>query len=161
MASNTELVPYKDEVIGDDKKLSSVWSSFFRTIQDIIFYIKSETYFDLINDQAVPINVTPLVFDKRFTAYVVIDYVIQRMSSGGDLVQGGILLATYRPFTDSWSLVEYGTPGPSNAGVTFTITSLGQVQYTTTDLVGAVSLSRIIFRARPFQGKSSVYSVVG
>ncbi len=161
MASNTELVPYKDEVVDENRKLSSVWSSFFRIIQDIIFYVKPETYFDLVNNQAVAANITPLVFDKRFTSYVVIDYVIQRMSSGADLVQGGILLAVYRPFSNTWSLVEYGTPGPSASGITFSITSAGQIKYTSTNMAGTVVLSRIVFRTRPFQGKSQLFSLVG
>lgn len=161
MAVDTNLVPYRDPVIDESMIMTSSWQSFFRTIQDIVFYLQPETYFTLTNNLAVAANIESLVFDKRFTSSAVIDYVIQRTSSSAELIQSGILMAVYKPRADAWSVFEYGTPGPHASGVTFTITSAGQVQYTTTNQAGTIALSRMIFRARPFHGKSQTYSVVG
>lgn len=161
MASNTDLVPYKSEVVEETRLLTDVWQNFFRLIQDIVFYIKSENYFTLTNNQAVAADITPLYFDYRTTSYVVIDYVIQRTSSSAELIQSGILMAVYKPRANTWSIREYGTAGPDASGVTFTITSAGQVQYTSSNQAGTISLSRMIFRLRQFEGKSSLYSRMG
>lgn len=47
-----------------------------------------------------------------------------------------------------------------NPGVVFSVTSDGQVQYTTTNISGTASISKIFFRMRTMGGKNSQYSAV-
>jgi hypothetical protein len=161
MATDTDLVPYRDEVVDESRMLSINWQIFFRVIQNIVLYLQPENYFDLVNNQAVATDLSPLVFDYRYTSQAIIEYIIQRTSSSAELIQTGMKMVVYKPRANTWSILEYGTPGPDASGVTFTITSTGQVQYTTTNQAGTIALSRIIFRVRELQGKSQTYSAVG
>lgn len=161
MAVDTELVPYRDEVVDESRKLSPVWSSFFRIIQNIIFYIKPETTFALVNNQSVAANVAGLSFDKRYCSQATVDYLIQRTTNSSELVESGRITAIYLPSSDTWNIAKNADISVGTIGVTLTITSAGQVQYTTTNQAGTVSISRIIFRVRQIEAKSNIYSVVG
>lgn len=160
--AGSNVIPFADPVVESEKlTLSRSWQQFFRKIQDLIDYNSDEQSFALVNNQVAAADITPLTFDKRYTSYVIIDYVIQRTSSSAELIQTGILMAAYKPRANTWSIREYGTSGPDASGVTFSITSSGQVQYTTSNQAGTIALSRIVFRVKELKAKSSTYSVVG
>jgi uncharacterized protein YehS (DUF1456 family) len=159
--ADTELVPYRDEVVDENRKLSGVWSSFFRTIQDLIFYIKKESSFQLVNNQSVAANLSGLSFDKRYHSQAVIEYLIQRVSTSSELIESGRAVAVYLPDSDTWNISQVDDISVGVVGVVLSITSLGQVQYTTSNQAGTISISRIVYRVRHIEAKSQSYSAVG
>lgn len=108
-----------------------------------------ETSFAVVNNQSSAANVTGLVFDSADVHAAFIDYRIRRVTTGGgatELVEAGQLTAIYRPST-GWEL-SIGPSSGDDAGLVFTITSIGQVQYTSTNITGTPSVSEMKFKAR-------------
>lgn len=153
--------PFTEAMVDARGLLSRAWQQFFRKISDCLKFIGDEQFFDLVNNQVGAANITPLKFDKQYTSQAIIDYVVQRTTSTTELIQSGTKHAVYKPRANTWSLLEYGTSGPDASGITFSITSTGQIQYTSTNLGGTPSLSRIVMRIREIAGKSDLYSKVG
>lgn len=97
------------------------------------------TSFTIANAQVAAANVTGMVFDKTKVRSFVAEYQIYRSAVGGQTrVQRGTLVGV----TDgtSWDIIErpfVSLPTASDAGVTFTITSAGQVQYVSDDNGGS------------------------
>jgi hypothetical protein len=144
--------------------LTRPWELFFRTVAKSIETLGSEKYFQITNNTAVAADVDGLAFTSSTVSQAVVDFLIQRVTTGGgatELITSGTFHAVYKPSSDSWSVVLMGTPGPSASGVTFSITATGQVQYTSTNITGTESISKLTYRARTLGGKSSLYSEVG
>lgn len=156
LKSTTEI-PLRNKLSTDDGFVSESWLYFFRDVLDGILYLNKEISFPLVNNQSGAVDLTPLSFDKTSTSQVTVDYLIQRTTSTNESVSSGTFHLSYLPRSDSWQIEN----APSGSGVTLTITSTGQVQYTTTNQTGTLSISRIIFRARKIGGKSSIYSKLG
>lgn len=152
--------PISQEVVNKEMKLAEKWVDFFRQIKQALTFLGAENSFTLVNNLAVAADIENLSFSKNFTSHAVIDYCIQRTTNLAGLTQSGCLHAVYKPFTNTWALVPIGTPGPDVAGITFSITSDGKIQYTSTNQAGTVVLSRIFFRVRAMAGKA-YYSKVG
>lgn len=95
--------------------------------------------FDLANNQSTPTNVTgfaaPLVSNM-------VHYFIERVTDEEEHYESGILLLT--KIANSWRLSYIAQDGDS--GVVLTPTNLGQVQYTSSDVPGVVSQSRILWQ---------------
>lgn len=153
--------PFESALVDIGGKISSVWLQFFVLISNALSYLSEEISFKIVNNTAVAAEITGLSFDKRFISAAYVDYLIQRITSSTSKVQLGILRVTYNPDTDAWSQAEYGTSGPDAAGITFSITSDGQMKYTSSNLAGTEEISRIVFRIRSMQAKHSSYSKVG
>jgi hypothetical protein len=99
------------------------------------------TTFTIANNQVAAANVTGLVFDKTKVRSFMVEYQIYRSASGGQTrAQRGTLIG----ITDgtNWDIIErpfVSLPSTSDVGVTFTITSAGQIQYTSDDNGGTYS----------------------
>lgn len=158
MAYEVNSVPYADDVIDSARKLTRPWEQFFRKIFDLLQYIKPESSFTLVNNQSGAADVTPLTFDKNYVSHAVVEYLIQRTTTSGELVAGGRLTAIYAYDANAWTIANTIDVNVGTIGVTFSITSDGQVQYTTTNQAGTVEISRMVFRVRQLQGKSNLYS---
>lgn len=91
---------------------------------------------DTINNGATNENVSGLLFDGTIHRAAKITYSIYRYTDTEELSQVGDFKVLYKPIEGTWSLGADNYHG-DNAGVTFTITSSGQVQYTSTSLLGA------------------------
>jgi hypothetical protein len=89
--------------------------------------------FSLVNNQAVVANVTGLTLNSNKAKKAVIEYMIFRDGTT-DVYQNGELEVAYTGSDWDMSHIFSG-----NAGVSLSITSLGQVQYTSSDLTGHVS----------------------
>lgn len=161
---NTIEVPFKTRVLLPSGFLSNVWTKFFQTLFDRINSLGVEKSFDLVNNQSGAADITGMRFDYRAVSAVYVDYLVQRVTTGGgaiEKIEAGILVLAYEPTSDSWALTTIGTPGPDDAGITFSITATGQVQYTTTNETGTASISKLYYRARTIAGKNQLYSAVG
>ncbi len=157
-------VPFKSVALERGGLLTPVWTAFFRSLYERISPLGVERSFEIVNNQSGAADITGMRYDYRGTSQVAIDYVIQRITTGGGAVEKletGIFLLVYKPTSDSWSKVVIGTAGPDVSGVTITVTATGQVQYTSTNVAGTASISRFIWRARTLAGKHSSYSSVG
>lgn len=108
---------------------------------NISYLLARKTTFTLVNNQVAAANVTGLVFDKTVYRSFEIRYQIYRSAAGGSTrAKRGSLIAV----TDgtNWDITEGAAvilPTDTDAGVTFTITSAGQVQYTSDDNGGSYS----------------------
>lgn len=158
-------VPFRDQVIDSATNLLTVpWQKFFRLVQNIIEPLGYERFFDLTNNQSTAVDILGMSFNKARNSHAIVEYLIQRITSGGgatEIISAGIFHAVYNPISEDWSLVTVGTPGPDSSGITFSITALGQVQYTSSNITGTALISKITFRSRTLSAKNSLYSTVG
>lgn len=152
--------PSKSPLVDDQGFISRIWLPFFQKITASFAFLGEEYFFDLVNNQAGAADVTGLAFDLQYTSGVVIDYLIQRTTSTTELIQLGRLRAVYRPKTLTWSIYD---PSPSGdaGGIVFSITSTGQVQYTSTNVGGTPVISKLTYRTRALAAKNSLYSKIG
>lgn len=108
----------------------------------------------LTNNTAVAANVTGLTFAASSVKTAFIEYEIYRETTGGGAAEyreAGMLLATYRPTANSWTLTELFNGGQL-AGVDFTITgtTTGQIKYTSTNEAGTPGTFTMKWRVRSF-----------
>ena len=104
----------------------------------------------IANNQIVAQSLTGVAFDSTEHRAVILSYSILRSIDGIESSQVGQLRLAYR--ASSWSLSDDFSG--DDAGVTFTITSAGQVQYTSTNLVGTIysgSLKVIVSEYLPYR----------
>jgi hypothetical protein len=160
ISKTADQPPFKDRIFESDYFVSRAWQAFFRRCGEVLRFIGSEQTFPLVNNQGSAADITPLKFDKSYTTVVFIDYFVQRITSSTKKNQAGIKIAVYDADANSWVISEYGTSGPDAAGITFSITSTGQVQYTSSNLAGTETISRIVFRTRELAAKA-YYSKAG
>jgi hypothetical protein len=150
-----------ERMINPTGALTQAWGGFMRLISEALAYLGQEYYFTLANNTAVAADIEGLKFDYHFASCAFVEYLIQRVTSTTVKLQAGIKIIVFNPDTLGWTIAEYGTSGPDASGITFSITTDGQVQYTSTNLGGTEEISRIIWRQREIVGKSSLYSRVG
>lgn len=157
-------VPVTEPVTGSNGFASRTWQVFFEKLFDRVNALGAEKSFTLVNNQAVAADITELQFNKSRVSVAFIDFLVQRVTTATgatELLEAGHLTAVYKPTSLSWALVEVNVNAPNNSGVTFSITASGQVQYTSTNITGTASISRVIYKARTLAAKSNQYSTLG
>lgn len=108
------------------------------------------TSFTIANNQSSVANVTSLAFDTSVVRSAIIEYSIYRYSDAPiEHSETGFIFLSYKSIGASWEIAQQYS---GTSGVTFSITSAGQVQYTSTDLGGTVGsrVGKLKFRARTF-----------
>lgn len=151
-------VPYRNSVVElATGILSLAWQNFFRSLYERVYPLGIETSFIFENNKTDASNIEGLQFDSNKVTQVFIEYVIQRIHGPKldpvEKIQTGVFAVVYKPAAELWSIVNIGTPGPDNAGITFSITAGGQVQYTSSNITGAQKISKITWRARTLGAK--------
>lgn len=157
-------VPYRTPIAEKSGLLSVTWEWFFRSVWERLYPLGIEKQFTLVNNQATPADITSMRFDKRGVSQATVTYLVQRVTTGGsaaELIESGILIFVYRPTDDDWDINVVNEELPDDAGVDFTITADGQVQYTTTDETGTPQISNLFWRVSTLAGKNLLYSAVG
>jgi len=134
--------------------ITATWFNAIRTagiaLESFLGSITGLTSFTIVNNQAAAADVTGLLFNGTSVKIAIIDYRIRRNTTGGgatERVQGGSMVALYKPTAGTWSL----TPGPQSgddAGVTFSITAGGQVQYISDNQTGTADESILKYTVR-------------
>jgi len=100
------------------------------------------------NNQVAPIAVPNLRFDTVVNRHAIIDYAVYRIKGSDELSQAGQIYLTYKSSAGTWEIAD-NTVG--DAGIVFTVTSQGQVQYTTTNLTDVGTYTgKMSFRGRAF-----------
>lgn len=152
--------PTRNPLVKENGTVDNAWSAFFRELERLIAPLGQEKSCQLVNNQVSDVDIEDLFFDKTKASFAAVDYLIQRVTTGGgavEQVEAGTFFAYFRPTSDDWVLASV----PSTAGVTLSITPEGQVQYTTTSIAGTHSISKITFRSRTLAAKNSQYSQAG
>lgn len=156
-------VPFENEIVMSNGKVSQRWGFFFRMIQSLLNPLGRERFFDLKNNQSSTADIDDFQFDSTKAGSVYVDYLIQRIttSTGAvELMERGSMFINYRPTALTWDMLIM-TTGPDDAGITFSISATGQVGYQSTNELGTASVSRFIWRARTFSAKNYAYSEAG
>ena len=97
------------------------------------------------NNQTSPTNVIGMVFDPTVVRGAVCEISVYRVTDEEEKAQTSTIYLTYLTEATTWDIV---VAGGSDAGITFSITSIGQVQYTTDEMAGNDYSGVIKFRAR-------------
>ncbi len=111
----------------------------------------AQTIANINNNQTSPINVGGLVFNTGSVRSAIIEYSIYRTSTANPTgnAESGTINIVYDNLAGSgskWAQTVTNVTG--NAGVYFTITDGGQVQYTSTDINSTGYSGNMHFRAR-------------
>ncbi len=108
-----------------------------------------ETQVTIANNQVAAADVTGLLFSGAAVRSFCADYQIYRNTTAGgatELSERGFLLGVFSTVASTWEITS--GPAVGDAGVTFTITAAGQVQYTSTNITGTAATSKMKFQAR-------------
>jgi hypothetical protein len=162
--TRTFEVPYKDPIEDGSGILSRAWEWFFRSVWERLYPLGLEQSFTLANNQASQADVTGMKFSFQGVTQVVVDFLIQRVTTGTgavELIESGFFILSYRPSIDGWALNLVEINNPDNSGVDFFCISTGQVQYTSTNITGTPSISKLYWRARTLGGKNQQFSSIG
>jgi len=134
--------------------IEASWFNAIRTagiaLESFLGSVTGLTSFTVVNNQASAANVTGLLFNGTTVKMAIVDYRVRRNTTGAgatERVQGGSMVALYASTAGTWSL----TPGPQagdDAGVTFTITAGGQVQYISDSQTGTADESVLKYTVR-------------
>ncbi len=157
-------VPFRDKLLEVDGLLSQTWFWFFRSLYETLFPLGVESSFELNNNQSGAADVIGLKFNSRGTSQAIVEFLVQRVttSTGAtELIETGSFIVSYNPTAQDWNISLTNINSPDNSGVDFTITSSGQVQYTSSNITGTPQISRVVWRARVLAAKSAVYSSQG
>lgn len=100
---------------------------------------------EIVNNQVSAANITGLLLDSAQYRSVQVFYEIWRKTASSERVCSGWFKAFYKESTANW-VIELGPFEPEEHGVTFSITTAGQVQYTSDNMAGASYESEAIFR---------------
>jgi predicted outer membrane protein len=96
--------------------------------------IVNQVSFTIANNQAAPANITGLLFNPATFRGIILTYSIYRESSTTSAAQIGELKFVYNTASTQWYLSDTGAG--QDAGVEFSITNAGQIQYTSTSYGG-------------------------
>lgn len=154
------LPPFSEQVSNRDGFVSPSWTTFFGLVTNLLNPLGVEKNFQLKNNLAVAEDIVGLSFNSKVVSQAVVDYYIQRVTNSNEVITSGTFHAVFKPSANNWALVTMGTPGPNSSGITFSISTAGQVQYTSSNVIGTVSISKITWRARTLAAKNSQYSAM-
>jgi hypothetical protein len=99
------------------------------------FKVDTSDSVTIANNQSVAANVPDLILDGSQIRSALIEYSLYRKTDTNEVLQSGSFRVQYKPIEMTWLLGAESYLG-DNAGVTFSITSGGQVQYVSDDLTG-------------------------
>jgi hypothetical protein len=109
-----------------------------------------QTPANINNNQVVAANVQGLSFDPTQVRAAVVEYSVYRNTTGAgamELVESGTMYPSYKSVAGTWDMPIVGG---QEGGIQFTITSGGQIQYTTSSMTGSNYTGTVRFRARAF-----------
>lgn len=161
---NSFDIPYREPVVNRSFLLTRAWEWFFRSVYTRLYALGIERSFALANNISTPTDIIGARFDKRGVTQAVVEYMIQRVTTGVgaiEKIESGILIFVYRPTSLDWDIVVVSEETPDDAGINFSITADGQVQYTSTNETGTPLISNLFWRARTLGGKNQLYSDMG
>lgn len=157
-------VPYSSTVIDKTLMLTAGWVNFFRSLYDRLMPLGIERSFQIPNNIASAADVESLKVNARSVSQAIVEFLVQRVTVGvgaTEVIESGSFMLTYNPTSADWQYTPVLINLPDDSGVDFTVTTDGQVQYTSSNITGTGSISRVVWRMRTLAGKSSQYSSQG
>jgi len=118
---------------GEVKKLSLSEGIALTTPTDLSF--GTTVQFTIANNVAAALDVTGMLFAAATVKYVTVNYDLERRDDGQDATEAGLLFLSHDNENSLWLISQDARF--DNAGVVFTITAAGQLQYTSTNFAGA------------------------
>lgn len=153
--------PYNEKIIESSNGIISfAWQTFVKALFERLNPLGIEKSFVLANNKTTIVgdpdqdDIKGLAFNKQSVGCAFIDFYIQRTTDTNESVSSGSSIVYYKPKSDTWAFVS----APTVAGITLSITSAGQIQYTSTNVTGTTVISKITWRARTLDAKHSSYS---
>lgn len=107
---------------------------------------QAEATFAVVNNQAVAADVTGALFAGAAIRSFEFDYQIYRNTTGAgatELAERGKIYGVYSTVAATWEITIQSV---GNGGVIFSITALGQLQYTSTNITGTAATSVMHYR---------------
>jgi hypothetical protein len=134
-------IGYGEDATAWAEEVSSVLTSLLGS-GDII-----QTDATITNNTTSAADVTGLLFNNAVTRAANISYTILRATTSpvASLIETGTIYLTLNTVTLTWYISQTKS---EDAGVNFSITALGQVQYTSTNMTGTGYTGTITFQAR-------------
>jgi hypothetical protein len=111
-----------------------------------------ETAFTIANNQSSPSDITGLLFDPSTVRSFIVEYSLYRNTTGSgatERAECGFLSGSFLTVQNTCDF-NSGSNVIGDAGVTFTITEAGQVQYISDNQSGTPASSKMKFRAKTF-----------
>lgn len=105
------------------------------------------TSFTIANNTAVAANVVGASFDTSTVRSFVMEYSIYRSTSLSEFSEVGTLYGTYLSTGNSWELAQTYA---GSSSVVFSITTGGQIQYTSSNMSGTGYVGKMKFSAKSF-----------
>lgn len=145
-------VPYDYPTAGDEPGWGGEATGWAEEVTNVLNNLLGpddilETSFNIANDQSTVADVTGLAFNAGSVRSAIVEYAVYRISDSapsGNAETGEIHIVYDN--SAGWSIGVGSVVG--NSGINFSITSAGQVQYTSTD-IGTLGYTGIIkFKAR-------------
>jgi len=98
--------------------------------------------YTLLNNQATPVILNNLVIDGTQNGLYIIDYsIIRSTTTPSEVIEKGYFIGRYNPNFSVWNLFQTVIAG--NAGITFSQTFSGQLQYTSSNIAGTPVLNSL------------------
>ena len=107
--------------------------------------IQVSTFSPINDNQSSASNITGLSFNTATASGFRVVYYVTRTSSNGTITEFGQLFGVFNSQSATWVLNKFGSAG--DAGITFSITAGGQIQYVTTNHGGTGYSGSIKFKA--------------
>ena len=105
------------------------------------------TSFTIANNVASPTNVSGAAFNTAIVRSAILSYSIYISTSINELCETGQIYLSYKSTAGSWELAQNYS---GSSGVIFSITSSGQLTYTSSNISGTSYVGKMKFNARAF-----------
>lgn len=108
-----------------------------------------ETDFAFANNQSTPANVTGCLVSNSTNYAAKIDFLVRRNTASNEILSWVELYLVYSAASSAWQIVDDVEHGASS-GITWSVTSGGQIQYTSNNLAGTGYADTSKFRLTGF-----------
>lgn len=148
--------PYEYPTAGDEPGWGGEATGWAEAVTDVLSDLLGpndllETAFNVANNQLVAADVTGLILNAASVRAAEISYSIYRQAGATSVVESGKINVAYNnasPNPNKWEMNQGNVLG--DAGVIFTITNSGQIQYTSTNMPGQ-TIGTMKFRLKSLQ----------
>lgn len=105
------------------------------------------TSFVIDNNIAAFTNIVGMSFNNAQVRSGIISYSLYRATTLNELSEAGHLYVTYKSTAGSWEIAQTAV---GTSDVLFTVTNAGQVQYSSSNMLGANYVGKLTFNAKSF-----------
>lgn len=146
-------LPVRSNGGGEENRVTASWFNAIRSALISAFGAGAigETEFTVANNQGAAANVTGLSVSSASYRGAIVEYDVTRKTdtASSEVRCVGTMFLQYRAESSAWEICGTSENG-DDVGVTFSITSGGQVQYTSTNISGSNYAGKMNFRVRSF-----------